>query len=142
YQALLSHYDLVAEATNPASGHENGDCEQSHRRFKDAVAQALLLRGSRDFPSRRAYESFLCAIVQRRNGQRDAAFAAEAAALRPLPARRLESQERRRVRVRLGSTIQIQHNTYSVPARLIGEQVEVRIGVEEIEVWYAETLVQ
>jgi hypothetical protein len=142
YQALLRHYDLVAEATNPASGHENGDCEQSHRRFKEAVAQALLLRGSRDFASRAEYEVFLHAVVQRRNGPRGAAFAAEAAALRALPARRLESQERRRVRVRRGSTIQIQHNTYSVPARLIGEQVEVRIGVEEIEVWYAETLVQ
>jgi hypothetical protein len=29
-----------------------------------------------------------------------------------------------------------------VPARLIGEYVETRIGVEEIEVWYADTLVQ
>jgi hypothetical protein len=142
YQALLAHYGLVAEATNPASGHENGDCEQSHRRFKEAVAQALALRGSRDFASRADYEAFLRALVQQRNARRQAAFAVEAAALQPLPGRRLETQERRRVHVRRGSTIQVQHNTYSVPARLIGESVEVRIGVEEIEVWYADTLVQ
>jgi hypothetical protein len=55
YRALLAHYGVVAEATNPASGHENGDCEQSHRRFKEAVAQGLLLRGSRDFASRADY---------------------------------------------------------------------------------------
>jgi transposase len=37
YQALLGHYGIEGEATNPASGHENGDCEQAHRRFKEAV---------------------------------------------------------------------------------------------------------
>jgi len=142
YQALLAHYRLTGEATNPASGHENGDCEQSHRRFKETVAQALLLRCSRDFASRAEYEAFLRELVQRRNTRRHAAFAVELAALRPLPARRLESGERGRARVQRGSTIQVRHNTYSVPARLIGEYVEVRIGAEEIEVWYAETLVQ
>ena len=59
-----------------------------------------------------------------------------------MPAARLETQERLRVRVHRGSTIQVQHNTYSVPARLIGEHVEARIGAEEIAVWYGETLVQ
>jgi len=44
YAALLEHYGVTAEATNAASAHENGDCEQAHRRFKEAVAQALLLQ--------------------------------------------------------------------------------------------------
>jgi len=142
YQGLLDHYGVKGEATNAASGHENGDCEQGHRRFKEAVAQALLLRGSRDFASRAAYETFLRELAQRRNTPRAEALTAELAVLHELPARRLETQERRRVRVRRGSTIQISNNAYSVPARLIGEYVEARIGVEEIEVWYADTLVQ
>ena len=41
------------------------------------------------------------------------------------------------VRVDRGSTIHVEHNVYSVAARLIGEWVEARIGVEQIEVWYA-----
>jgi hypothetical protein len=142
YRALLAHYGLAAEATNPASGHENGDCEQAHRRFKEAVAQALLLRGSRDFASRAAYEHFLRAVQAQRNGPRQAALAAELARMRPLPAARLEAVERLRVRVSRGSTIRVKHNTYSVPARLIGEVVEVRLGAEEAEVWYAGALVQ
>ena len=142
YQALLAHYGLTGEATNPASGHENGDCEQSHRRFKEAVEQQLLLRGSRDFGSRAEYEEFLRALVRLRNQRRQSAMAMEAARLGPLPGRRLETLESQRVRVRRGSTIQVRHNTYSVPARLIGCWVEARLGVEEIEVWYAETLVQ
>src|SRR6516165_2774296 len=45
--------------TNPASPNENGDAEQSHHRFKRAVEQALLLRGSRDFGSLAEYAQFL-----------------------------------------------------------------------------------
>ena len=37
--------------------HENGDIEQRHHRFKNAVEQALMLRGSRDFASRVDYEA-------------------------------------------------------------------------------------
>ena len=82
---------MTAEATNPASGHENGDCEQSHRRFKEAVEQALLLRGSRDFASREEYVAFLRGVVARRNAGRQQRLAEEVRRLRPLPARRLES---------------------------------------------------
>ena len=142
YQALMRHYGLTAEATNPASGHENGDCEQAHRRFKEALAQALLLRGSRDFTSREEYWAFVLDVVARRNASRGEQFRQEATRLRPLPAQRLATQERQRVRVGQGSTIAVKKNTYSVPARLIGEQVEVRIGAEEIEVWYAAARVQ
>ncbi len=142
YRALLAHYGLEAEATNPASGHENGDCEQSHRRFKEALEQALLLRGSRDFASREAYRSFVVTLVAQRNAGRAGAVGAELARLRPLPARRLEALESQRVRVSRGSTIRVKANTYSVPARLIGEQVEVRVGPETIAVWYAGALVQ
>src|SRR6202008_3270575 len=103
---------------------ENGDCEQGHRRFKEELEQALLLRGSRDFASRTEYGSFVLALVARRNEPR------------------LETWERQWVRVGQGSTIQVKKNTYSVPARLIGERVEARIGAEAIEVWYAGSLVQ
>src|SRR5690242_11572496 len=99
YRALLAHYGLEAEATNPASGHENGDCEQGHRRFKEAVEQALLLRGSRDFASRAAYGQFLRELVARRNAGRQGRLAAELACLRPLPAGRLEAVERARAKV-------------------------------------------
>ncbi len=142
YQALLGHYGVAAEATNPYSAHENGDCEQSHRRFKEAVAQALFLRGSRDFTNREAYWQFVLAVVARQNAGRQQKFLEERGQLRPLPARRLEALERQQARVRRGSTIQVKGNTYSVPARLIGEKVEVRIGAEAIEVWYAEERVQ
>lgn len=35
------------------------------------------------------------------------------------------------------STIRVKHNAYSVPSRLIGEQVRVRLYEDRLEVWYA-----
>lgn len=142
YQALLRHYGVTAEATNAYSAHENGDCEQSHRRFKEALAQELLLRGSRDFASREDYVEFVRALLARRNASRGERFQAEVARLGALPARRLETLERQRAKVGQGSTIQVKKNTYSVPSQLRGEWVEARIGAEVIEVWYAGSLVQ
>ena len=38
--------------------------------------------------------------------------------------------------------IHVERNSYSVPSRLIGEQVEVRLYMERVEVWFAQQLVQ
>jgi Mu transposase, C-terminal domain len=142
YQALMDHYELEIEKINARQAHENGDVEQSHNRFKEAVDQALLLRGSRDFVDRAAYARFLREILDQRNAGRQTRFAEERAVLRPLPPARLESYKRARVRVRSGSTIQVDRNTYSVDSRLIGEQVDVRLYAEELEVWYTAKLVE
>jgi hypothetical protein len=45
YTALTDHYRLKPKRINPGKGHENGDVEQSHFRFKNAVDQELMLRG-------------------------------------------------------------------------------------------------
>jgi Mu transposase, C-terminal domain len=142
YQALTDHYGLEMEKINARQAHENGDAEQSHNRFKEAVDQALLLRGSRNFVDRAAYARFLRDIRDQRNGGRQARFAEERVLLRPLPAARLESYKRVRVRVRAGSTIHPDRNAYSVDSRLIGEWVDVRLYAEELEVWFAGKMVE
>src|SRR5512135_2081251 len=136
YQALLDHYGLQAQAIQPRQAHENGDVEQSHYRLKQAVDQALMLRGSRDFASCGEYEAFLRKVMAGRNANRRERFAEEQAVLSSLPLRRLEMGRRVTVRVDGGSTIHIDGNVYSVPSRLIGERVEVHVGAERLEVWY------
>src|SRR5690348_16853313 len=86
YQALMRHYGILPTWNNAGIAHENGDVEQAHHRFKQAVDQALRARGSRDFVDRSAYEHFLQTLVFNRNQTRAARFAAEREALRPLPA--------------------------------------------------------
>src|SRR5580700_484791 len=138
YEAVMRYYGVKPQHTNPASPNENGDCEQSHHRFKRAVKQALLLRGSADFPSQAAYEVFLREVCERRNAKRKEAHDIECRFLKPLPARRLESFRSVRVRVQPGSTISVERNICSVSSRLIGDWVDVRIYAATIEVWYAQ----
>jgi hypothetical protein len=59
YKGLMRSYGLESEKTQANHGNENGDVEQRHHRFKRAVAQELMLRGSVDFASVDAYKSFL-----------------------------------------------------------------------------------
>jgi len=138
YTALLRHYGLTATTNNAGIAHENGDVEQAHYRFKQAVDQALRVRGSRDFASRPAYEQFLQELVRRRNLTRQARFAEEQQGLRPLPLAPLGLCRELRVPVSHFSTIQVLRNTYSVPSRLIGTIVTVRVRSETVEV-YRET---
>ena len=138
YEAVMAHYGVRPQAINAGKGHENGDVEQSHHRFKQAVKQALLLRGSHDFSSREAYVVFLRDTCAGRNVKRKERFEEEQKQLQALPERRLESFRRRQVRVQSGSTLTVERNAYSVPARLIGEWVEVRVYAETIEVWYGQ----
>lgn len=142
YQALLRHYGLRASHSSPGRAHENGDVEQAHHRFKRAVAQELLLRGSRDFQTRGEYLTFLQKLLQRRNAARTVKLAEELRIMRPLPERRLEDYTRASVRVTRHSTLAVKGNIYSVPSQLIGEWVELRIYAEHIEVWYAGQLRQ
>lgn len=141
YRALSSHYGLAPTATNADSPHENGDVEQRHYRFKRAVDQALMLRGSRDFQSREEYAAFLKKLFAQLNAGRRIRFAEELKVLRRLPKRRLDASERLDARVGPSSTIRVKHNTYSVPSRLVGETVNVRIHAEAIELFYAQRLV-
>jgi|WetSurMetagenome_2_1015567.scaffolds.fasta_scaffold60971_1 hypothetical protein len=136
YAALLRHYNLEGQKTNGESPHENGDIEQRHYRFKRALDQELMLRGSRDFASRQEYDEFLRRLFRRLNAGRAKRFAEELPLLGSLPTHRLEAIKRERVRVSSGSTIRVNHNTYSVNSRLIGEQVEVCLSSEQLAVSY------
>ena len=133
YQALMQHYGMQPTWNNQGVAHENGDVEQSHHRFKQAVDQALRVRWSRDFSNRAAYEHFLQDLVYKRNQTRDVRFTAEKEVLRPLPAAPLSPCKELRVTVSRFSTIHVNSNIYSVPSRLIGTTVMVRVRAETLE---------
>ena len=142
YQGLLRYYGLQGEKTQAGHGNENGDVEQRHHRFKRAVGQELLLRGSRDFASVAEYQQFLQGLFERLNAGRKPRLVEEMKVMQELPERRMESCKRERVRVDSGSLIYVDRNVYSVPSRLIGEQVEARLYLDQIEVWYGQKKVE
>ena len=59
YEGLLRHYRLNGQKIQAGQANENGDVEQRHYRFKQAVDQGLMMRASRDFMTVEAYEQFL-----------------------------------------------------------------------------------
>ena len=142
YMALMRHNNLEPERTNVNSGNENGDVEQRHRRFKNAVDQELMLRASRDFESRETYEKFLKGLIRRLNAGRQERLNEELKVLRPLPQRRMNDYVTLEATVSSSSTISIQNNVYSVHSRLIGERVQIKIFVEHLEVYYAQSVVE
>lgn len=136
YGRVMAHYGVEPDRNTPGRGHENGDVEQAHHRFKRAVEQALLVRGSRDFADRSSYETFLGTLMEARNRVRVGKLAEELGAMRELPTIRLEQFRRERTRVTRFSTIRVAGVTYSVSSRLIGELVDVRLYATTVEVWY------
>jgi len=142
YKGLLKHYGLEGSRTQPESPNENGDIEQRHHRFKKALEQSLMLRGSHDFSSREEYTGFLARLFHQLNRGRQDRFKEELEILGRLPPRRLESCKKVRVRVGPSSTIRVNHNVYSVHSRLIREEIEVRLYVEHVEIWYAQQRIE
>lgn len=141
YMGLLRHYGLAGQRTQAASPNENGDVEQRHYRFKKAMDQALMLRGSRDFVSRAEYSSFVRKLFDQLNGGRQDRLREELKVLRRLPYQRLNACKKLSLRVGPSSTIRVNHNVYSVDSRLIAESVQIRLYAEHLEVWYAQKCV-
>jgi hypothetical protein len=138
YQDLLHHYGVEGCKTNPDSPHENGDVEQRHHRFKRALDQALMLRGSRNFADREEYEDFLRKLFLQLNSGRRSRFLEEQAVLNQLPERRIDSCKKLLIKVGPSSTINVNHNVYSVNSRLIGERIEVRLYLDRLEIWHGQ----
>ena len=78
---------------NRGVAHENGSIESPHGHLKQAIEDALLLRGSRDFDTLDAYRRFVDEIVGRRNARNAKRLDLERPALQSLPARRTTDYE-------------------------------------------------
>lgn len=142
YAALLEHYGLQATRTNPRSSHENGVAEQAHYRLKTSLAQALIIRGSRDFPNVAAYRAFVQRVVDKSNRRVQGKLAEERRHLRPLPPAAVPEYTTWRTKVKKWSTIRVTNRTYSVPSRLCGHEVEVRQYADYLEVYYKGQMVE
>ncbi len=142
YLQLMAHYGIEPRTIHVGSPNENGDVESANGAFKRAVKQHLLLRGSRDFASLAAYETFLWGILEKRNAGRQAKLAEELAQMRPLNVEPWPQMRELTVRVGSNGILRVLNNGYTVPSGLKSKRVKVKVYEWEIEVWYANQCVE
>lgn len=135
YGDLCQHYGMRASRNNRGESHENGAIEARQGSLKVALEQALLLRGTREFADLSAYEQFVADTVRRLNARCARAWEGERASLRPLPARRTTDFEELDARVSKFGVFTAKSAMYSVPSRLAGHLLKVRLYGAHIEAW-------
>lgn len=136
FRAVLDHYGLRSTRIRPGRSNENGIVEKANDVLKTAIAQALIVRGSRDFESVTTYEAFLQSVEDKLNARCGNKLHLERPLLGPLPSAPVPNYSTYNCVVRSWSTIHVGGRIYSVPSRLQGHEVEVRVHPDEIEVRY------
>lgn len=139
YEDLCAHYGMRPSRNNRGIAHENGAIESPHGHLKRALEDALLLRGSRDFASLDDYRRFVDEIVSRQNARNAGRIDAERAACKPLPARRTSDYEDVSVRVTTTGGFTLRKVFYTVPSRLIGHRLRVRLYDDRLDVFIGAT---
>jgi hypothetical protein len=124
---------------NRGMAHENGSIESPHGHLKQAIEDALLLRGSRDFDTLNAYRRFIDEIVGRRNARNAKRLDLERSALQSLPARRTTDYEETIVTVTSTSGFILRKVFYSVPSRLISHRLRVRLYDDRLDCFLGAT---
>ena len=139
YEGLCTHYRMTPTRNNPGRAHENGAIESPHGHLKQAVADALLLRGSREFDTLEGYRRFLDELVGRRNVRTRKRLDLERPSLQPLPEWRTTDYEEASVTVTKTSGFILKKVFYSVPSRLIGHRLRVRLYDDRLECFLGST---
>ncbi len=142
WAAFLGHYDAKPSKNNAGVSHENGSVEKSHDLLKNALKQALMLRGSKEFASVEEYEKFIRRVLDQRNAGRKKRLEEEMAVMKELPERDWNDPKEVWPTVTSFSTISVDRVVYSVPSRLIGRDLKALAYPEVVRVFFGNEMVQ
>jgi hypothetical protein len=137
YRELCAHLGVIATRNNRGVAHENGAIEGPHRHWKRRLEQQLIQRGSRDFETETEYRQLVAQVTNTLNSRHEVAgrLEIERLHLQPLPVERFADYEPVVLRVRSTSTIEVRSITYSVPSRLIGQQLTVHLRHDRLDLF-------
>ena len=139
YEALCAHYGMTPSRNNRGVAHENGSIESAHGHLKKSLRDALLLRGSAAFDDLADYRRFAAELVSRKNRRQAARIEAERAHLQTLPDRRSCDYEEAVVTVTSSSAFTLRKVFYSVPSRLIGHRLRIRLHDDRLDIFVGGT---
>lgn len=135
FLSLAEHFGLQVQTINVGCPNENGDVESLNGHLKRRIKQHLALRGTRHFSSEGDYDQFLEYVCTQANAARRSKVAEELAVMRPLPPTRLSEYDEVCCTVSSHSTIRVKKVGYSVPARLIGQEVKVEVYEAQLKIY-------
>ena len=141
YEALCQHYGMRPTTNNLGVSHENGAIEAPHGSLKRRIEQAIKLRGSADFSSLRAYRDFVDRLVAKLNKRCKGRLAEEQQVLMVLPRHRFVDYTELTAKVTTSSTLSVKRVLYTVPSRLIGENIRVHLYHDRLECFVGQTCV-
>jgi hypothetical protein len=144
YRELCAHLGVIATRNNRGVAHENGAIEGPHRHWKRRLEQQLIQRGSRDFETEAEYRQLVAQVTADLNNRASVQqkLAIERLHLRPLPVERFADYEPVVATVRSTSTIELRSVTYSVPSRLIGQQLTVHLHHDRLDLFLRSQFVE
>jgi hypothetical protein len=140
YDALCAHYGMQPTRNNRGVAHENGAIESPHGHLKKAARDALLLRGVSDFDDLARYRCFIDEIISRKNAHHAKRIEAERPALQVLPGQRTCDHEETLVTVTSSGGFTLKKVFYTVPSRLVGHRLRVRLYDDRLDVFVGATL--
>ncbi len=139
YDALCEHYGMTPSRNNRGVAHENGSIESAHGHLKKTVRDALLMRGSAAFDDLATYRRFIDEVITAKNRRAAARIDTERAHLQQLPDRRTSDYEEVIVTVTSSSGFTLRKVFYTVPSRLIGHRLRVRLHDDRLDVFLGAT---
>jgi len=142
YTTFLGHYGVNPRSINVGSPDENGDVESANGHLKRRMDQHLLLRGSRDFGGADEYGLFLADVLIKANHNRMEKVKEELLAMRGLPETRLPEYTEEEKTVSSFGTVRVKKVAYSVPSRLKGCKVRLRVHEDRIELFSGRTHIE
>ena len=139
YDALCAHYGMEPTRNNRGVAHENGAIESPHGHLKKAVKDALLMRGVNDFEDLTSYRRFIDEIVSRKNATNGKRIEAERLTLQSLPGQRTCDYEETIVTITSSGGFTLRKVFYTVPSRLIGHRLRVRLYDDRLDLFIGGT---
>jgi transposase len=136
YVDFMAHFGMKPRTIGVGESEQNGDVEAANGALKRWLKQHLLLRGSRDFASEADYTLWLEALLGKANSRRERRFQEELLHMRPLDVPFPPEHSVLDVSVSAGSLIRVKHHVYSVPSRLIGQNVRVHLYDDRLEIFH------
>lgn len=118
---------MTPTRNNKGVAHENGAIESSHGHLKEAIRDALLMRGATDCANLADYRAFWDEIVGRRYAAHAKRIAAERAHLQAVPSTRTTDFEEIIVTVSSPGGFTLRRVFYTVPSRPNGHPLRVRL---------------